>query len=48
MNLVQRKIINQKFQIEELGNRFEMGQWVENVKVGVDYEVYGGAITFEV
>lgn len=42
------KQLTEKFQVEELENRFEMGKWVESVKVGADYEGYGGAVTFDV
>lgn len=40
--------LSEKFQVEELESRFEMGKWVEDVKVGADYEGYGAAVTFEV
>jgi len=42
------KQLSEKFQVEELENRFEMGKWVESVEVGADYEGYGGSVTFEV
>lgn len=42
------KQLTEKFQVEELENRFEMGTWVESVEVGADYEGYGASVTFEV
>jgi hypothetical protein len=46
--MCKEKQLTEKFQIEELENRFEMGQWVGSVKVGADYEGYGAAVTFQV
>lgn len=37
----------EKFQIEELEQRFETGKWVSEVKVTVTYEGVGGGATFE-
>jgi hypothetical protein len=38
----------EKFQVEELEKRYEMGRWVSEVKVGVEVENVKVAVTFEV
>lgn len=37
----------EKFQIEELEQRFETGKWISEVKVTVTYEGVGAGATFE-
>jgi len=39
--------LTQKFQIEELEHRYEMG-WVDEVVVGADYEGVGVKVTIPV
>lgn len=38
----------EKFQVEELEKRYEMGRWISRVKVGVQYENVKVSGTFEV
>lgn len=37
-----------RFQIEELEQRFEMGKWIGKVKVGVQYEEVKVSATFDI
>jgi hypothetical protein len=37
----------EKFQVEELEQRFETGRWVSKVKVTVSYNDFGVGATFE-
>lgn len=36
----------EQFQVEELEKRYEF-KWIDEVKVGADYEGFGASVTFE-
>ncbi len=44
---MKKKQLLEKFQVEELEKRYEMGRWISEVKVGVQVEEVKVSATFK-